>query len=192
MAKLKLPNVLVNDFFGLQRTKQIEAEIQRLNEDNKPKFDANAFFRNANETEVISETEGLTQLTIKHNTTTYQFEGLQLLQFSKSKLIVKTGIAHSGRITGVVNEVINKGQYEVMIYGLVVGNNGSYPEDKVKQLARIIDVSVSYECSSTLTKMLGINNLIFESVDWIHREGYPDTVGYRIKASEDTPIELII
>lgn len=104
------------------------------------------------------------------------------------KNLVITPIA--GRDDSVI-EYINRGNYEVMIQGLIVSEFPNvFPRDQVTALRNLLDLPKSIAVSSSFLQIFSIHNLAILHARVEERMGSRNEVGFSINAISDKPIEL--
>jgi len=88
-----------------------------------------------------------------------------------------------------VKEIIAVESYRVRIRGLIVGENGNYPNDELTALNNLCNTNASLEVSSRLLNTYGISNLVIKEFNSSAVAGYPDTRAVEIQALSDFPDE---
>ena len=110
-----------------------------------------------------------------------------LLTVSQAKKIVKTEI--QGR-NGSVKEYIGDDDYQIQINGVITGNNGHYPAEKVSQLKQILNAPVAIPIASTYLNNLGIHVIVVDSYQLDQDAGGYSYQKFSISCMSDTPQEL--
>lgn len=113
------------------------------------------------------------------------------LSIKGKKTIVETPL--TGR-RGSVKELISVDDYEISLHGVIVGADGNYPEDQIKQFSEL------YELNESITLISGLSDLVLKKDDRIVIKSidYPE-IGHvenaqiiSMTAVTDSSIDLII
>ena len=112
-----------------------------------------------------------------------------LLDVSQAKKIITTEI--QGR-DGTVKEYIGMDDYNISINGIITGTNGSYPQNEVNNLKRMLDAPVAIPVVSTYLTALGIYNVVVKEFSFDQEAGGYSKQNFSITALSDFPIELIL
>lgn len=112
-----------------------------------------------------------------------------LCTVSRPSIIVKTQI--QGR-SGTVKEYISKDDYSVTINGIIVGENGQYPETEALALQRIAEAPVPIPVVSRFLNALEIYNIVIDDYSMPQTAGGISKQDFTITAISDDPIELQI
>ena len=124
-----------------------------------------------------------------------KYEGIELIDVpiidaSRAKNIVKTAV--QGR-NGTVKELIALDDYSIRIRGLLVNHN-SYdpPEDDIIRLKNLEEIGAAIDVESELMRILGINALVIQRIDWPTLPGFTNVQPYLLQCLSDEPLELSI
>lgn len=112
-----------------------------------------------------------------------------LCTVSRPSIIVKTQI--QGR-NGTVKEYISKDDFAITINGIIVGENGQFPEAQVISLQRICEAPVAIPVVSRFLNALQIYNIVVEDYTMPQTAGGISKQEFTINAISDQPIELQI
>jgi hypothetical protein len=112
-----------------------------------------------------------------------------LTELSMSKNIVTTAI--QGR-NGTVKEYIADGDYNVVFRGVIVGQDGDYPQFDVSILRDLVQLPEALICESDFLRLFGVNNIVVQTYSFPQREGFLNTQLFELQCLSDEPIELII
>jgi hypothetical protein len=112
-----------------------------------------------------------------------------LCTVSRASIIIKTQI--QGR-SGTVKEYISKDDYSISINGIIVGENGQYPEAEALALQRIAEAPVPIPIVSRFLNALEIYNVVVEDYSMPQTAGGISKQDFTIMAISDEPLELQI
>lgn len=112
-----------------------------------------------------------------------------LCAVSRASIIIKTQI--QGR-SGTVKEYISKDDYSISINGIIVGENGQYPEAEALALQRIAEAPVPIPIVSRFLNALEIYNVVVEDYSMPQTAGGISKQDFTIMAISDEPLELQI
>lgn len=93
---------------------------------------------------------------------------------------------------GTVKEYIGEGDATITFRGVIVGDNGVYPEEEVLALKQVIKAPVSIPVVSKYLQMLDIDTIVFEDRNFAQEEGSYSYQAFTLSAVQDTPVELQI
>ena len=110
-----------------------------------------------------------------------------LCTVSRPSIIVKTQI--NGR-NGTVKEYIGKDDHQVTINGIIVGNNGQFPEDQIIALRRMADAPKAIPVESRYLNALGVFNLVVVDFNAPQEAGGISRLNFTISAVSDEPLQL--
>jgi len=115
------------------------------------------------------------------------------LEISAAKRIQKTDIVGNTTRRGSVKELIYTGDYEIRIRGVALNyeSSAAYPEDVVKDLNDLYLENRAQPIQCALTLILGISDIVIESIWFPHTPG-PHAQAYEIIAHSDEAFELDI
>lgn len=112
-----------------------------------------------------------------------------LISVDQPKNIIKTKV--QGR-PGTVKEYISDDDYHINIQLLIVGQHGVMPLQEVSDLKKALSAPVPLAVNSRWLQNLGIDSIVVENVSWPQIEGGYSMQAVEIRASSDSPLELII
>ena len=113
------------------------------------------------------------------------------ISISSKKQIVETTL--TGR-RGTVNELVNGGKYEVRITAALVGENGNYPEEAVRQLQALWNLQEAVTIISALTDIVvdKEDRFVFGEIEYPAVGGSENVQIVKLKAHTDSALELVI
>ena len=116
---------------------------------------------------------------------------IALVSAKTQKIIVKTPMVERG---GSVKELIAHDDYEITLAGVIINNNGQYPEDEIAQIRALYDLNESVEMVSAITSLLfdPDDKVVIESIDFPPTAGLENGQVVKMKCTTDKPFELII
>ena len=112
-----------------------------------------------------------------------------LCTVTRPSIIIKTQI--QGR-NGTVKEYIAKDDYAVTINGIIVGENGQYPQAAALALQRMCEAPVAIPVVSRFLNSLGIYNIVVEDYSMPQTPGGISKQEFTINSISDEPLELQI
>jgi len=110
-----------------------------------------------------------------------------LISVTQQKLIVRTQIA--GR-NGSVKEYIGEDDYMVQIAGIITGNNGQRPLDKILAFKKMLNAPIAIQVASQYLQSLGIEWLVIDSYDLSEEEGGYSYQKFTLNCYSDIQQEL--
>lgn len=107
------------------------------------------------------------------------------------KRIVETAL--SGR-RGSVNELVSVDSYEVSITSVLLGENGNYPEEQIKQLRDLYETNEAVELVSALTDLVleDEDKVVIKSIDFPPVGAVENVQIVKMTAKTDAAVELIL
>lgn len=112
-----------------------------------------------------------------------------LVDISFPRNIVKTEIA--GR-NGTVKEYIGEGDAQINFRGVMVGNNGHYPQELIAEMVKMIKAPVAIPVFSVHLSTMGIDSVVFDSSSFEQEQGGYSYQAFSVQAISDIPHELQI
>ena len=114
-----------------------------------------------------------------------------VISLTGKKRIVETAL--TGR-RGTVNELVNVDSYEVAITCALIGEDGNYPEQAVKQMRDLYELNEAVELVSALTDLVfeDEDKVVIESIELPALAGVENIQIVKLAAHTDAAIELII
>lgn len=114
-----------------------------------------------------------------------------VIRVTGKKRIVETPLV--GR-RGAVNELVSVDSYQVEVTVALVGEDGNYPEELVKQLRDLYELNEAVELVSALTDLVfeTDDKIVIESIDLPAMGGVEDVQIVKLKAHTDAAVELVI
>lgn len=120
-------------------------------------------------------------------------KGLQLetvlFTVEQPKNIVVTQVL--GR-NGTVKEYISDNDYIINIKGVIAGDNGVYPREKVKNLFELLRAPVPLLVNSWYLNQFNIFNVVVRDFTFPQTRGYYSQQMFEINCFSDQPIELLL
>ncbi|MBN1250689.1 MAG: hypothetical protein JXA16_01040 [Bacteroidales bacterium] len=111
------------------------------------------------------------------------------INISAQKRIVKTAI--SGR-NGTVKEIISTEDYQIKIRGFIIDNeNYQYPFDEVESLYKLFNKNIALSISNDICSLIGINNVVFESLNLIEQT-HENVQAYELSLISDDDFDVIV
>lgn len=111
-----------------------------------------------------------------------------LMEVDIIKNVVMTQIP--GR-DGTVKEYINRGDYEILIQGVIVSPYARvFPKDEVTALRNLLDLPTSLSVSSSFLQIFSVHNIVVLHAKVAEKMGSRNEVPFFINAVSDEPIEL--
>jgi len=112
-----------------------------------------------------------------------------LISVSQQKNIVMTAV--QGK-PGTVKEFTSMGDYQINVKGALVGDGSyDYPEERVRQLVRLLEVPDSLEVASQYLQIFNVQDVVVESYDFPQREGYQNVQLVDINMVSDRPVRAV-
>lgn len=118
----------------------------------------------------------------------FEFPFDPLISVNKAKNIKQTSV--QGR-EGTVKEFISSQDWQVKIRGMLVGQNGNYPENDVQDLLGKLELNTSLSVVSRYLNYFDITNLVVTDFSFSALEGFEDSQPIEISAISDTDVALI-
>lgn len=114
-----------------------------------------------------------------------------VISVTGKKRIVETPLV--GR-RGTVNELVRVDSYQVNITSTLVGKDGNYPEEALRQVRNLYELNESVELISALTDIIFENDdkVVIEKIDLPPLSGAEDLLIVKLTAHTDAAIELIM
>jgi hypothetical protein len=112
-----------------------------------------------------------------------------LCTVSRPSIIIKTQIQGKN---GTVKEYISKDDYAVTINGIIVGENGQYPETEVLALQRMAEAPVPIPVVSRFLNALEIYNIVVVDYSMPQTAGGISKQDFTLICISDEPLELQI
>lgn len=124
---------------------------------------------------------------LKNGTSSYMLDSA-IVDLNRQKNIVTTIV--QGRDSSV-KELINNGDYQITVSGVIANKELSYPKESVKELEAFLSAKESLKVTHEIMNALGINELVITDYN-IPTTPFINMQAYSFNAISDTPIELII
>lgn len=114
-----------------------------------------------------------------------------VISVTGKKQIVETPLV--GR-RGTVNELVSVDSYEVSITASLVGEDGNYPEQAIRQLRDLYELNEAVELISALTDIIfeEDDRVVFEKIDFPPSGGSENLQIVKLTAHTDAAVELTI
>lgn len=112
-----------------------------------------------------------------------------LVDISFPRNIVKTEIV--GR-NGTVKEYIGEGDAQITFRGVIVGQNGHYPQEQLAEMMNVIKAPVAIPVFSIHLQTMGIDSVVFEERSFQQEQGGYSYQAFSVQAISDTPHEIQI
>lgn len=112
-----------------------------------------------------------------------------LCTVSRASIIIKTQIQGKN---GTVKEYISKDDFAITINGIIVGENGQYPQAEALALQRMADAPVAIPVVSRFLNALDIYNVVVDDYSMPQTAGGISKQEFTINAISDEPVELQI
>jgi hypothetical protein len=112
-----------------------------------------------------------------------------LCTVSRPSIIIKTQIQGKN---GTVKEYISKDDYAVTINGIIVGENGQYPETEALALQRMAEAPVPIPVVSRFLNALEIYNIVVVDYSMPQTAGGISKQDFTLICISDEPLELQI
>jgi len=106
---------------------------------------------------------------------------------TNSKSIVKTPVVDRAE---TVKEHIAQGDYIISATGTLVGENGTRPDQLIRDFGDIMRVPQAVTVTSVFLQALEITQIVIETSDIAQRQGSQNVVDFSFTASSDTPLEV--
>lgn len=112
-----------------------------------------------------------------------------VINVTGKKNIVETALV--GR-KGSVKELISTDDYKISIAAFIQGNDGTYPDEKIRQLKDIYDIDESLELICALTGLIldAGDKVVITDISWPATPGVEDGQAVKIELITDKPFEL--
>ena len=112
------------------------------------------------------------------------------------KTIVQTPLT---RQNGTVKELISTNDYIINIKGLLIGTDGAWPEEDIKQLMNLYRMGESLSIESALTDLIllgpergGSHQVVISSLSFPESKGTQHVTGYSMELLSDCNFELTL
>lgn len=114
-----------------------------------------------------------------------------VIRVTGKKRIVETPLV--GR-RGAVNELVSVDSYQVDVTTALIGEDGNYPEELVKQLRDLYELNEAVELVSAVTDLVleKDDKIVFASIDFPEVGGVENVQVVKLSAHTDAAIELVI
>lgn len=120
----------------------------------------------------------------------FQLPDATLVEVNLPKIIVKTPVNGN---EGTVKEYIGLDDHQIIIRSIVVNHNSeNYPERDVAKLMELFKVNISLQVVSSFLNLLGIDEMVVESLQLLPVEGSPNMQPFVLTCISDKPYELKI
>lgn len=111
-----------------------------------------------------------------------------IVEINRQKNIVTTVV--QGRDSSV-KELINNGDYQITVSGVIATKGVGYPKDSVKDFETFLVAKESIKITHQVMNLLGINQLVITDYS-IPYTPFMNMQAYSFNAMSDKPIELVI
>ena len=111
-----------------------------------------------------------------------------MIQIDVVKNIVRTPIAGDD---GTVKELIGMQDFRISIRGVLIGDDGNYPEELLRKLRAAFEGDEA-KVTCKLLSYFNINQIVMEALRLPALEGYEDMQPFEIEAWSDKDWELIL
>lgn len=111
-----------------------------------------------------------------------------LVTVSRGKTIVMTPV--QGR-RGTVKEYITTEDFAINVQGLLVGQEGEFPEEALRQLRFVCDAQEPVTITSDYIRMFGVFKVVVKNERFPRLPGYENLQPFEFDLIEDTAIDLI-
>jgi hypothetical protein len=132
------------------------------------------------------------KLSFGYGNTVYEFEQA-LCTVTRKKNIVKTNIQG---LDGSRKEVTGADDFQITITGVICGENGMYPQDKVNALHKFLELKDATNpidvVSAFLNNIFGIYSIQIEDYNLPQTAGSISKQEFTINAISDRPVQLNI
>lgn len=112
-----------------------------------------------------------------------------LIEAARSKVIEVTTIEGKN---GSVKEFSSLGHYDISVKGILVGDDGNYPSQQVRKLARLDSRPVAINVTNDLLDYIGVKKLIIKRINWRSMQGYENLQAFELECISDEDVELVI
>lgn len=90
---------------------------------------------------------------------------------------------------GTVKEFASLSDYRVSLKGMLVGDDGLFPADQMKQLVKVRAASVGVDVACDLLEYINVFNLVLGEIKWVAMPGYENVQAFEIDClSDDTTL----
>lgn len=114
---------------------------------------------------------------------------LVILEASRTKAIVTTSI--EGR-NGTIKEFSNLGDYDISIKGVLIGDDGQYPERQVKALSDFESCPVAIGVTNEFFRYINVSKLVIKKINWKGKEGYQNLQAFELDCISDEQVALTL
>jgi len=112
-----------------------------------------------------------------------------LISITPEKYIVRTNIQGSKR--GTVKEYMGRGDYQISIKGVIVGENpNKRPETELKKFLQFCEYDRELEVVSSMLQDNKIFNVVIDSYPHEMREGMRNVIDFTLNCYSDEPFEI--
>ena len=112
-----------------------------------------------------------------------------LIEAARSKVIEITTIEGKN---GSIKEFASLGHYDISVKGMLVGDDGNYPSQQVRKLARLDSRPVAINVTNDLLDYIGVKKLIIKRINWRSMQGYENLQAFELECISDEDVELVI
>lgn len=120
----------------------------------------------------------------------YQLPDATIIEVNLPKIIIKTPVNGND---GTVKEYIGLDDFQITIRSIIVNHNSElYPEQEVNSLIQLFKVNTSLQTVSKYLNLLGIDEMVVESLQLLPVEGTPNIQPFVLTCVSDKPYELKI
>lgn len=120
-----------------------------------------------------------------------------LMSVSSKNNIIKRNVAKTKKGEGTVKEHWSRGDYEISITGVLLGDNEvgdvaeCFPKADFEKLKSYMTAAKSIKVKCPLLELSGINNIVIEDFSWPFTKG-ENVQAYEIKAYSDSSFKLLL
>ena len=121
----------------------------------------------------------------------WQLPGEPYISMSSKKIIIETPLAGNTR-RGSVKELINTGDYEIDIKGLIINHNADgYPFDEVGELRNLYELNVAVPITCALTDIFSVSRIVIKDITIPMMVGIQNAQAFELKCVSDEDFILI-
>jgi hypothetical protein len=117
-----------------------------------------------------------------------------VISINAGKNIVETTLTER---QGTVKELVSSGDWEITIRGLIIGENGGFPEDEMQEMVDLFHVDKAVEIKSALTDLVlirsdrkGESSVVIKELTFPEVKGIMNVRPYELKLVSDAPFNL--
>lgn len=114
---------------------------------------------------------------------------LVMLEAARTKIVVTTSI--EGR-NGTIKEFSNLGDYDISIKGVLVGDDGQYPEKQVKALSDFENCPIAIDVTNDFFRYINVSKLVIKKINWKGAEGYQNIQAFELDCISDEQVALTL